>query len=203
MRQSKIIPACIVLAGIAALSGCRNAPSSADFDKYPVSADLIDAPAQAQAPRSGAGVTTPAQIRAYRVGRYVDSADSRIMHESHWVFRRESDPQFVLFTADEQVHLDPPAHVSPNYAPAVLQTELAHELARQREINARLSGAVETTVGQVDALLAESALLRSRAAELGEAHKAIERILDHIDAGAQPRTGESGENAADSPANGG
>lgn len=135
---------------VAALGGCRNNVTSEDFEKYPVQTEAIeeDLPHIPE-------VRTGGVVRAYRVGRTVDRADPRIMHEAHWIYRVEQDPTFIVHTEDKVV-LEPSTQPDPNYAPVLLRQELASELVRQRSINRALQDAVTQTQEQTQSLLRQT-----------------------------------------------
>jgi hypothetical protein len=151
--------ALILLSGALALAGCSSKISEDDFEKYPVQTETIEAvPHIPQARTAGT-------VRAYRVGRTVDPADLRVMHEAHWVYRVEEDPSFILYTEDKVV-LEPSTHPDPNYAPVLLEQELAAEVMRQRQISAALKEAIAETQQQSQRLIEQTAELAEATAEV-------------------------------------
>jgi hypothetical protein len=74
-------------------------------------------------------------VKAYGVNRYVDPADSRLMHERHALYRLEEQPAWVTRSPRGQdgVLLGPVVGLrKPEYAPEPLPGETARELMQAR-----------------------------------------------------------------------
>jgi hypothetical protein len=77
----------------------------------------------------------PESVKAYGINRYIDAADSRIMHERHAVYRVEQQPTWVTRSPRNQneVILGPIVGLrKPEYAPEPLPGETAREIVQAR-----------------------------------------------------------------------
>jgi hypothetical protein len=74
-------------------------------------------------------------VKVYGVNRYVDPADSRIMHERHAVYRVEQQPAWVTRSKNQsgQILLGPILGLHrPEYSPEPLPGETARDLAEAK-----------------------------------------------------------------------
>jgi hypothetical protein len=77
----------------------------------------------------------PETVKAYGINRYIDAADSRIMHERHAVYRLEQQPTWVTRSPRNQneVILGPIVGLrKPEYAPEPLPGETGREIVQAR-----------------------------------------------------------------------
>src|SRR5437868_13893424 len=74
-------------------------------------------------------------VKAYGINRYVDPADSRVMHERHAVYRLEQQPTWVTRSPGNQneVILGPVVGLrKPEYVPEPLPGETSREILQAR-----------------------------------------------------------------------
>lgn len=100
-------------------------------------------------------------LKSYPVGRYVDPADTNVMHEAHVVYRKEAGASWNLNpNAPTVVPLGPVLAVAdPAKPPSPLPAELERKMAEQNQLVASL-------IEQNDALAKELAKLNREMAEL-------------------------------------
>jgi hypothetical protein len=82
-----------------------------------------------------ANVRQAEQVKVYGVNRYVDPADSRIMHERHAIYRVEQKPAWVTRSKNQsgEILLGPVLGLHrPEYAPEPLPGETARDLAEAK-----------------------------------------------------------------------
>lgn len=93
------------------------------------------------------------KLRAYRVGRYQDPADPSVLHESHVVYRKETDARWVLDgTARDTITLGPETSARLPGGTAFKKKELdvvLLDLARENQENRK---ALELLCKTVEAL---------------------------------------------------
>lgn len=80
-------------------------------------------------------VRQPELVKVYGVNRYVDPADSRIMHERHAIYRVEQQPAWVTRSKNQsgQILLGPILGLHrPEYSPEPLPGETARDLAEAK-----------------------------------------------------------------------
>jgi hypothetical protein len=88
------------------------------------------------APIGAAGKLRESQtVKVYGVNRYIDAADSRVMHERHAVYRLEEPPAWITRSPgnQNQVILGPIVGLRrPEYAPEPMPGETAREIFQAR-----------------------------------------------------------------------
>jgi hypothetical protein len=88
------------------------------------------------APIGAAGNLRESQtVKVYGVNRYIDAADSRVMHERHAVYRLEEQPAWITRSPgnQNQVILGPIVGLRrPEYAPEPMPGETAREIFQAR-----------------------------------------------------------------------
>lgn len=79
-------------------------------------------------------------IRAYQLGRYVDSSQPGVMHEQHPVYRVEAESRWNLLAGQDHsvmgVALNPP--LDPAHSPAPSNDPIVAELNRQKDATERV-----------------------------------------------------------------
>jgi hypothetical protein len=123
-------------------------------------------------------------VKAYAINRYIDPLNPNIVHERHVVYRNEHNPRWLLdVSEDRQILIGPTVGQSPvNLHPAVINAELATELAKTHEATGLMLNATQdvtlATQDLIAALTASdnrvTALLQNNKT-LDERRKAVER----------------------------
>lgn len=95
-------------------------------------------------------VRYPESVSVYAVSRYVDPSNSRVLHESHDVYRVEQDPTWNLNTPPG-VHSGPPvALIDPAYHPAPTNgDEVAARLNAQEQKTAQIEQAIGAQIQSI------------------------------------------------------
>jgi len=101
-----------------------------------------------------AKVRSDESIKEYPVGRYVDSADSRIMHERHAVYRQEQDAEWNLLPQEPLPVHRGPDWVQPDHP--LIAADMEQQLKTQSLL-------MEALAEQMDVLAAENEKLRKEA----------------------------------------
>lgn len=116
------------------------------------------------------GARVPERIKAYAVGRYVDPANPDVMHERHVIYRREATPMWnTWYEPRASVIVGPVAGPGDrDFAPGLLQPELALELVRQRQINRDLQAQTARVIEAGSSLDARASEVTSYIADLEE-----------------------------------
>ena len=148
-----------------ALAGCETvAPPNAK--PLPAPPPPVEAPPSPVAstqidPYNMEKVRVGEALKAYPVGRYVDPADSNVLHEAHTIYRREAGAAWNLNpNAPTVVPLGPVLAVAdPARVPNPLPAELEQKIAEQNQLMAAL-------IEQNEALAAELTKLNKEIAEL-------------------------------------
>jgi hypothetical protein len=119
------------------------------------------------------GVRVPEKIKAYAVGRYVDPADPNVMHERHVVYRKEASPVWnTAYEPESSVIVGPVMGPGDrDFAPGLLQPELALELVRQRKINSELQS-------RTSEMIEAGASLRQRTQEMGTYIESLNETIE-------------------------
>lgn len=93
------------------------------------------------------------QLKAYSIGRLEDSVDSSIMHDSHLIYRVESDSAWNLQPGlDIQMPFQAPLASSTPDNPELLKAEIEVKANEQRAIYKYLKEASDKASSQIDAL---------------------------------------------------
>jgi hypothetical protein len=74
-------------------------------------------------------------VKAYGINRYIDTADSRVMHERHAIYRLEQQPAWITRSPRNQneIILGPVVGLrKPEYAPEPLPGEISREIFQTR-----------------------------------------------------------------------
>jgi hypothetical protein len=127
---------------------------------------------------SAATLRTPEQLKEYRFGPYVDPRDPLVMHESHPVYRIETNAGWNLTPGSTPV---PSAH------PTVVSTAAAHdalfaEINKQRAAARALADETAATnqhLAQLSKLLTNAPNLTD---QITAFQKEIDGIKEHLDA---------------------
>ncbi|MBV9644515.1 MAG: hypothetical protein JO334_13165 [Verrucomicrobia bacterium] len=84
---------------------------------------------------TGGNLRQPETVKVYGINRYVDAADSRVMHERHAVYRLEQQPAWITRSPRDQNELILGPIVGlrkPEYAPEPLPGETSREILQAR-----------------------------------------------------------------------
>jgi hypothetical protein len=87
------------------------------------------------APKGTGNLRQTEAIKVYGVNRYVDAADSRIMHERHAIYRLEQQPSWITRSPrnQDEVILGPIVGLrKPEYAPEPMPGETSREIVQAR-----------------------------------------------------------------------
>ena len=108
-------------------------------------------------------------LKAYPVGRLVDSNDSNVMHEAHTVYRREAGSNWNLNpNAPTVVSLGPVLAVAdPAKTPNPLPAELEQKIAEQNQLMASLIEQNEALSAQLAKLTKDMAEIRAKQSTQG------------------------------------
>jgi len=103
-------------------------------------------------------------LKSYPVGRYVDPADSTVMHEAHVVYRKEAGSSWNLNpNAPTVVPLGPVLAVAdPARTPNPLPAELEKKMAEQNQLVASLIEQNEAWAKELGKLGSELADMRQK-----------------------------------------
>jgi hypothetical protein len=74
-------------------------------------------------------------VKAYKINRYVDPADSRVLHERHAVYRLEEQPAWIARSPKDEnrtIHGPIVGMRKPEYAPEPVPGETAREIFQAR-----------------------------------------------------------------------
>lgn len=113
-----------------------------------------------------AAVWQPGVTKGYYVRRYVDPANSRLLHGGHIVWRREDDGGWILAPQREAVEAGPSAGARRRPRTAPLAAELAAELTRQRAATAEVTAGAARFKEAQENLAREAAEVARLAREL-------------------------------------
>jgi hypothetical protein len=93
----------------------------------------------------------PETVKVYGINRYIDAADSRLVHERHAIYRLEQQPSWITRSPRNQneVLLGPVVGLrKPEYAPEPLPGETSREIFQARrgiqEANEGMKGLLES-----------------------------------------------------------
>jgi hypothetical protein len=151
-------------------------------------------------------------VKAYGINRYVDPADSRILHERHAIYRLEQQPAWITRSPKYQneVILGPVVGLKqPEYAPEPLPGETSREIVNARR-GVELANESIDSIRQNEEKLAGS--VQSLAKETAEAERKLTSVVTVLnerikrlegDAGIAPDERSRGDSAgvSDSGAN--
>jgi hypothetical protein len=117
--------------------GCqsRQTVSLASTKPASVTSLMHDQSAGTAPPGAVAGLREPGSIEVFGMNRYIDPADSRIMHERHAVYRLAQQPAWLSRSPGNQheVILGPVVGLKrPEYAPEPLAGETSREIMHAR-----------------------------------------------------------------------
>jgi hypothetical protein len=120
-------------------------------------------------------------VRAYQMGRYVDTADPRIVHEGHTVYRLEGSPSWQLRAP--RVRSSRPAE----YQPELLPEERERELSAAR-VNAEQASAQAKDLSQKidvlqDALKANAGAVNQNNQSVAAQIRDLKAQLDELKTG--------------------
>lgn len=110
-------------------------------------------------PANAAMLRTPEQLKEYRFGRYVDPGDPLVMHESHPVYRIETNAGWNLAPGY--------AGAPSQYVPTAVSTTTTHD-AIVAEVNKQQAA--------TRAFIGETAQLNQRLAEMSQAVMQIQQL---------------------------
>lgn len=128
--------------------------------------------------QSQAAVRTGEVVKAYKIGRYRDPVDPRIMHEGHVVYRVERSSDFRTdANYGDQILVGPSLGLrGPGYVQGPIPKELGAELVRQRRATAEATAEmrrVNEATGDIQASLRQMPVLQSMAAATSDRVDAV------------------------------
>jgi hypothetical protein len=138
-------------------------------------------------------------IKAYGVNRYIDAADSRVMHERHAIYRLERQPAWVTRSPRNQneVILGPIVGLrKPEYAPEPLPGEAAREIFQARR------GIQEANEGMKDLRESEEKLtsnVESIAKNTAEAERKLNAVVSVLNERVKHLEGDNSTSGDESP----
>ena len=153
----------ILLVPALALAGCQDLPQQAATPQKiepapaPVAGTDLDQ-------NNAEKVRVSESLKAYPVGRLVDSNDPNLMHEAHTVYRREAGANWNLNpNAPTVVPLGPVLAVAdPAKTPGLLPAELEQKIADQNQLMSSLIEQNEALSGQLAKLTKDVAEMRAK-----------------------------------------
>ena len=164
-------------------------------NKYAASDSMVDNQSAASGPVSSVrGLRATGSIKVYGMNRYVDPADSRIMHERHAIYRLEQQPAWISRSPkyQKEVILGPVVGLSrEEYAPEPLPGETAREIMHARR-------GVEQANDSINAVRASQEKLtnsvESLAKETAEAERKLTSVVSILNERVKHLEGDSGDN---------
>jgi hypothetical protein len=159
MRKTDLIVACLILLLGAGCTSAKKKPSVAAAPPVaPVSGTELNQ-------HNVEKVRTSETLKAYPIGRFVDSNDPNIMHESHVVYRKEVGTSWNLApNAPTVVPLGPVLAVAdPSVQANPLPAELEQKVAEQNQLMATLIEQNEALVTELGKLNKDIVELRRKA----------------------------------------
>jgi hypothetical protein len=144
----------------------------------------------------------PEAVKVYGINRYVDAADSRIMHERHAIYRLEQQPSWLTRSPRNQNEVILGSIVGlrkPEYAPEPLPGEISREIVQARrgieEANEGMKGLRES-----QEKLAES--VESLAKGDAEAERKMTTVISVLNERVKRLEGDSAGSAGEQPPQG-
>ncbi len=113
-------------------------------------------------PPGNGKVLEPAEIEAYPVARYVDPSNKNIMHEKHYVYRRQAPKWKLNSNPSEMVYLGTVANRPAGKPISPSQTEISHAVYAQRQTEKQM----DEQARSIDALLKNQQELANSQAEI-------------------------------------
>jgi hypothetical protein len=138
-------------------------------------------------------------VKAYGVNRYIDAADSRVMHERHAIYRLEQQPAWVTRSPRNQNEVILGSIVGlrkPEYAPEPLPGEAAREIFQARR------GIQEANEGMKDLRESEEKLtsnVESMAKNTAEAERKLTAVVSVLNERVKHLEGDSSASGDELP----
>ena len=159
-------------------------------------------PAKIWPPAPAAGVGTlrqPETVKVYGINRYIDAADSRVMHERHAVYRLEQQPAWITRSPRnrDEVVLGPVVGLrKPEYAPEPLPGETSREIFQARR------GIEEANEGMKDLRESQEKLassVESIATNTAEAERKLTAVVSVLNERVKHLEGDNSTSGDDQP----
>lgn len=198
----KVAPAVLVLA----CAGCRSGPKNA-LVAWPhvtgPSAEIGSVNARASVTRpapfgSLRSVRRPEEVKVYGVNRYVDPADSRVLHERHALYRIEKPSGWVARQPDHEgeILLGPVLGLRrAEYRPEPIPGETAQALVQQRRTLQETTVGIQNLQEDQRRLSASVERLATQSAEAQQKLTAIVSVLNtrlkRLEGGEEPGRSEA------------
>jgi hypothetical protein len=138
-------------------------------------------------------------VKVYGINRYVDAADSRIMHERHAIYRLEQQPSWITRSPRNQHEVILGSIVGlrkPEYAPEPMPGEISREIVQARrgieEANEGMKGLRES-----QEKLAES--MESLAKGDAEAERKLTTVISVLNERVKRLEGDSADSGREQP----
>jgi hypothetical protein len=208
-----MVPVLLVLA----CAGCRSEPEAALVAWPQVSRPCpepvsgMHAPLARPAPLGSlSSVRQPEEVKVYGVNRYVDPADSRVLHERHAIYRLERPSGWVARQPDHhgEVLLGPVLGLRrAEYRPEPIPGETAQALVQQRRTLEETTAGIQNLQEDQRRLSASVERLAAQSAEAQQKLTTIVSVLNgrlkRLESGEEPGRSEApAEDAGSSlPAN--
>ncbi len=152
----------------------------------------------------GGSIRQNGVVKVYGVNRYVDPADSTIMHERHAIYRLEQQPSWVTRSpqaARPEVLLGPIVGLKrPEYAPEPLPGEAAQQIVQARHAADESAKAIEAERRNQEKLADQVAGLAKQTAETQQKLATIVSLLNERVKRLEGDNGNGADGATDSGA---
>jgi len=169
-------PMFIYISGVTAfviLTGCHSTPD------YPF-AEIPTPSPSVLPPESAVNVWYPDQIAPYAVGRYIDSRDRDVMHESHTIYRREQTSRPNL-TPPAALMFPPVASPPAITATSMFQDALTAELNQQRATSKAILDQAKALDQQLGRLNSQSREFHDTLQELGRVREQFLAVSNRLE----------------------
>ncbi|MBV8377043.1 MAG: hypothetical protein JO279_08565 [Verrucomicrobia bacterium] len=197
------------LGTLIALAGCKSKETvvlASPWGRQPVPAGINSSIGPAQV--GGGGTLRQSEtVKVYGINRYVDAADSRVMHERHAVYRLEQQPAWVTRSPrnQSQMILGPIIGLrKPEYAPEPLPGETSREILQARRGIQEANDGMKDLRESQEKLTSSVEAIAKSTAEAERKLTAVVSVLNervkHLEGDAsspeqpQVKTNETGEN---------
>lgn len=134
-------------------------------------------------------------VRAYPVGRYVDPASRKVMHEAHTLYRIEQSPRWNLAGPRSAAPVET-RHPVPMPEQTAARDVLAVELNRQRQATqavTRSGEAVTARLKELGTALERTQTMAQQNLRLQEDQKVLQRRLEELESRLREVPGKKGD----------
>lgn len=148
---------------------------------------------------SAAQLRQPETVKAYGLNRYIDTADPRIMHERHAIYRLEQQPTWVTRSprTQNEIILGPIVGLrKPEYAPEPLPGETARQIVQARH---GIEQANEGMKGLQESQERLTSTVESLARNTAEAERKLTAVVSVLNERVKRLEGDSAASGGEQP----